>query len=127
MKLKQFQIFLFLIVMFMGAVLSYAFSISNPVLAAGVFFAGAAAIYLCKSRVKGVVEDERVHQVGQKASYVTLRIVTLGLAIGGAVLIATRDLYPGYTDLGFVMAYASCGVLVLYSLFYRHYNKEYGG
>lgn len=24
------------------------------------------------------------------------------------------------------MAYASCGVLVLYTLFYRFYNREYG-
>jgi uncharacterized membrane protein len=37
-----------------------------------------------------------------------------------------RDAYPGYTDLGFFMAYASCGVLVLYSLFYTYYNREYG-
>jgi uncharacterized membrane protein len=127
MKFKQFQIILFLIVMFMGAVLSFAFSIGNPALAVSVFFAGAAAIYLCKGRVKGVVEDERVYQVSQKASRVTLQIVTLCFALGGSVLIAMRDLYPQYTDIGFFMAYASCGVLVLYSLFYKYYNREYGG
>lgn len=127
MKLKQFRLILFLIVLFMGAVLSFALSIGNPALAVSVFLAGAAAIYLCKSRVEGVVEDERVYQIGQKASNVTLRIVTLGLAIGGIVLISLKDIYPGYTDFGFFMAYASCGILVLYSLFYKHYNREYGG
>lgn len=127
MKLKQFRIILFLIVMFMGAALIFAFSMGNPVLAAGIFLAGAAAVYLCKSRIEGVVEDERIYQVSQKASRVTLQIVALGFALGGAVLISLRNLYPGYTDLGFFMAYSSCGVLVLYSLFYKYYNREYGG
>lgn len=127
MKLKQFRIILFLIVMFMGAVLSFAFSIGNPILAAGVFLAGAASIYLFKSRVEGVVEDERIRQIGQKASRITLQIVSLGFALLGAVLISLRNLYPRYTDLGFFMAYSSCGVIVLYSLFYKYYNREYGG
>jgi uncharacterized membrane protein len=38
-----------------------------------------------------------------------------------------RNTYPGYADLGFFMAYMSCAVLVLYSLFYMYYNREYGG
>jgi len=113
--------------MIMGAVVGFSVSIGNPVLAVGVVLAGMAAMYNLKSRLEGVVEDERIQQISQKASRITLQIVALGLALGGAVLIAMRNTYPGYTDLGFFMAYASCGVLVLYSLFYRYYNKEYGG
>ena len=117
----------FLTVMVIGAVVGFSTSIGNPMLAVGVVLAGMAVMYNLKSRLEGVVEDERIHQVSQKASRVTLQIVALGLALGGAVLITMRDTYPGHTDLGFFMAYASCGVLVLYSLFYGYYNREYGG
>ncbi len=127
MKRKQFRMISLLIVMIMGAVVGFSVSIGNPELAVGVVLASMAVMYNLKSRLEGVVEDERIHQVSQKASRITLQIVALGFALGGAVLIAMRDLYPGFTDLGFFMAYASCGVLVLYSLFYKYYNREYGG
>lgn len=127
MKQNQFRIILFLIVMFMGALLSFSFSIGNPILAAGIFLAGAAIIYLFKSRVEGVVEDERIRQVSQKASWVTYQIIVLSFSIGGVVLISMRNTYPLYADLGFFLAYACCGILVLYSLFYTYFNREYGG
>lgn len=127
MKRKQFRIISLLTVMVMGIVVGFSVSIGNPVLAVGIVLAGIAVMYNLKSRLEGVVEDERILQMSQKASRITLQIVALGLALGGASLIAMRDLYPGYTDLGFFMAYASCGVLVLYSLFYKYYNREYGG
>ncbi|AKB20679.1 DUF2178 domain-containing protein [Methanosarcina sp. WH1] len=127
MKKKQFRMITLLITMIMGAVVGFSVSIGNPALAAGVVLAGMAAMYNLKSRLEGVVEDERIQQVSQKASRVTLQIMALGLALGGAVLITMRNTYPGHTDLGFFMAYASCGVLVLYTLFYRFYNREYGG
>jgi uncharacterized membrane protein len=127
MKQNQFRIILFLIVMFMGALLSFSFSIGNPILAAGIFLAGAAIIYLFKSRVEGVMEDERIRQVSQKASWVTYQIIVLSFSIGGVVLISMRNTYPLYADLGFFLAYACCGILVLYSLFYTYFNREYGG
>lgn len=127
MKQKQFRIIVFLTVMSIGAVLSFAFSVGNPALAVSSFFAGAVAIYLCKTRLDEVIEDERIRQVSQKASWVTYQIVVLSFAIGGSVLIAMRNDYPMYSALGYFMAYASCGVLVLYGLFYMYYNREYGG
>jgi uncharacterized membrane protein len=127
MKRKEFRIVSTLTVMVMGAVVGFSVSIGNPALGVGVVLAGMAVMYNLRSRLEGVVEDERIYQVSQKASYMTLQIVALGLALGGAVMIALRDTYSRYTDLGFFMAYASCGVLVLYSLFYIYYNREFGG
>lgn len=126
-KRKQFRIVSLMITMIMGVVVGFSVSIGNPVLAVGVVLAGMAAMYNLKQRLEDVVEDERIHHVSQRASQVTLQIVMIGFALGGAALIAMREVYPTYTDLGFFMAYASCGVLVLYSLFYRYYNRKYGG
>ena len=127
MKRKQFRIISLLIVMVMGAVVGFSVSIGNPILAAGAVLAGMAVMYLSRHRLEGVVEDERIRQVGQKASWVTLQFIALSFALGGAALISMRETYPGYVDLGFFMAYASCIVLVIHSLFYMYYNREYGG
>lgn len=127
MKQKQFRIILFLIVMLMGAVSSFAFSIGSPTLAISVFVAGITGIYLLKSKMEGIVEDERIHQISQKASWITFQIVVISFALGGTTLIAMSNSYPGYTNLGFFMVYVSCAIMVLYSLLYMHYNREYGG
>ncbi len=127
MKQKQFRIILFLVVMLMGAVLSFSFSIGSPVLAISVFLAGTTIIYLLKTRVKDVIEDERIHQVNQKASGIVFQITVVSFAIGGAILIAMRKTYPDYTNLGFFMVHVSFAIMVLYGLLYMHYNREYGG
>jgi len=126
MKKDRFKVISLLIVMGMSVVVSFAVSIGNPVLAIGVVFVGMAAMYLNKKRLEDVLEDERVWKVGQMASRAALHIVALGFALGGAVFIATRNSYPEYSDLGFFLAYASCGIMVLYTLFYMYYNREYG-
>ncbi|AKB49564.1 hypothetical protein MSBRW_0311 [Methanosarcina barkeri str. Wiesmoor] len=127
MKQKQFRIILFLIVMLMGAVSSFAFSIGSPTLAISVFLAGITVTYLLKSKMEGIVEDERIHQISQKASWITFQIVVISFALGGTTLIAMRNSYPGYNNVGFFMVYVSCAIMVLYSLLYMHYNREYGG
>jgi len=127
MKWKQFRIISLLIVTVLGAVVSFSVSIGNPALAAGTVLAGMVIMYFSRQRVEGIIEDERVRQVGQKASWATLQFTALGFALGGATLIAMRDAYPGYTDLGFFMAYAGCAVLVLYSIFYMYFNMKSGG
>lgn len=127
MKNKQFKVISLLTSMTMGVIVGFSVSIGNPELAVASFFAGMAAMYLSKRRLQGIVEDERIRQISQKASWITLQFTALSFAIGGTVLIAMRSTYPGYSDLGFFMAYAGCAVLVLYSLFYMYYNREYGG
>ncbi len=127
MKWKKFRLISLLTVTVLGAVVSFSVSIGNPALAAGAVFAGMAVMYLSRRRVEGIVEDERVRQVSQKASRVTLQFIVLAFTLGGATLIAMREIYPGYTDLGFFMAYAGCAVLVLYSVFYGYFNMKSGG
>lgn len=127
MKKKQFRVISLITTMIMGAVIGFSVSIGNPVLAVSSFFAGMAVMYLSKRRLEGVVEDERIRQISHKASWITLQFIALSFSLIGAALVAMRNTYPGYTDFGFFMAYVSCAVLVLYSLFYMYYNREYGG
>jgi uncharacterized membrane protein len=127
MKRNQFKVISLLTSITVGVIVGFSVSIGNPELAIASFFAGMAVMYISKHRLQGIAEDERIRQVSQKASWITLQFITLSFAIGGTILIAMRNTYTGYSDLGFFMAYAGCAVLVFYSLFYMYYNKEYGG
>ncbi|HEY3361145.1 MAG TPA: DUF2178 domain-containing protein [Methanosarcina sp.] len=127
MKRKQFKIINFFATMIMAAVIGFSISIGNPVLAIASFFAGIAVMYLAKRRLEDIVEDERIRQINQKASGITLQFIILSFAIGGVILVAMKDTYPKYTDFGFFMSYASCAILVLYSIFYMYFNMESGG
>jgi uncharacterized membrane protein len=127
MMWKKFRLISLLTVTVLGAVVSFSVTIGSPALAAGAVLAGMAVMYLSRRRAEGIVEDERIRQVSRKASWATLQFTAIGFALGGAILIVMRDTYPGYTDLGFFMAYSGCAVLVLYSIFYAYFNMESGG
>jgi uncharacterized membrane protein len=75
-------------------------------------------------------DDSRIHQISQQASWITFLITVLGFAFGGAAFIAIGNIHPEninqtYIDLGLWMAYLSQGVLVIYTLLYIYYNREY--
>lgn len=126
MKANIYRKISILISMLIGGLVGFAVSIGNPLLAGCAVPAGMAVLYLCKKKLEVVVEDERTYRIAQRASFTTLQLVALCFAIVGALLIAMRNLYPAYADLGFFLSYASCGILVLYALFYSYFSKKYG-
>ncbi len=127
MKRKLFKIINFFTARVMAAVIGFLKSIGNPAIALASFIGGIAVIYLSKRRLEDIVEDERIRQVNQKASGITLQFIIISFAVGGTVLVAMKDTYPKYTDLGFFMSYAACTSLVLYSIFYMYFNMKFGG
>ena len=127
MKRKQFKIINFLTTMIMAAIIGFSISIGNPAIAVASFIGGIAVIFLSKRKLEDIVEDERIRQVSQKASGITLQFIVISFAVGGTILVAMRDTYPKYTDFGFFMSYVACAILVLYSIFYMYFNTESGG
>ncbi|MHB8103740.1 MAG: DUF2178 domain-containing protein [Methanosarcina sp.] len=130
MKQNLFRKLLLLIVISPIVALSFSVWMGKPILALGILFSGAAAIYLSKNKIENLKDDSRIHQISQQASWITFLITVLGFAFGGAAFIAIGNLHPEninqtYIDLGLWMAYVSQGVLVIYTLLYIYYNREY--
>ncbi|MDD4331626.1 MAG: DUF2178 domain-containing protein [Methanosarcinaceae archaeon] len=126
MKRKQFRIIFALIAGLIGATVGFAVSVGEPLLVLAAVFAGTALIYLCKRKLEDRLEDERILQISRRTSQTVLQFVVLCSALGAAMLIALKNLHPKYAEFGFFLAYASCGLLLLYTLFYMYYNKQYG-
>ena len=122
--MKQDQLRMILLLISPGVVLSFSVLIGNPILGLGILFSGAAAIFLFRNKMESFQEDNRIRQISQQASWATFQITVIGFAIGGAALMALEKTYSVNASLGSFMAYSSCGVLVLYTLFYIYYNKR---
>jgi uncharacterized membrane protein len=66
-----------------GAAVGYSVSVGNAALSVIAVVAGIVLLKLLKSRVSEVIEDERTHRIGEKASRKTLQV--FGLTIAASV------------------------------------------
>lgn len=126
MDRKTYTICGIIIVMCLGAVIGWSVEVGNPILLIPAFVMSISLLYLCKGRVKEVIEDERTYRISERASKKTLEIFITVTAITSGILIASRDRYPELKNLGFTLAYLTCGLLIMYLLFYGYYAKKYG-
>lgn len=88
---------------------------------------GILVLIIASKQVEEVVRDERNALIQQKASTMTLSIITLGLVFGG---IAVEELsYRGFESMrgyGSFMTYIAMGMMTIYSLFTWYYGRQMG-
>jgi uncharacterized membrane protein len=111
-----------------GIVVGYAAVRGNIVLAAVAVVTGMLFLYLCKTRVTGVIEDERAYRISEKASRRTVQIIGVSSAVSGLGMIGlSRAGYMEMEQVGFALAYYATVLLAVYMLFYWYYSNQYGG
>lgn len=108
--------------------IGWSISVGNIVLLVVAFIVGPVALYLLRSRVEEVMEDERVHLIHEKASARTVQIFGVTMASFGAILIAlSRSSYADFSQSGFTLVYSACVLLMLHLIFRSYYRRKYGG
>jgi uncharacterized membrane protein len=85
-------------------------------------------LFVARKQLDVVVKDERNAMIQQKASTMTLSIVTLTLAFAGIAIVELSNrgyaLIGGY---GYFMAYLSMGIMTLSGVFTWYYGRQLGG
>jgi uncharacterized membrane protein len=82
--------------------------------------------YLLRRRTKEVTKDERTALLYQKAASATISICVPIMAVVGIILFALRGrLSVEITTGGYVLAYVSCGLLLVHSAFYSYYARKH--
>lgn len=88
---------------------------------------GMITLWVAGKQLEEIVNDERTAMIQQKASTMTLSILTVVLAFAG---IASVELsFRGYEvirDYGYFMAYLAMGIMTLNGFFTWHYGKQLG-
>jgi len=127
MNRKEFRRTAAIITMAMVATVGWSVAIGNAIVPIVAVTMGLALLYFFRSRVTQVIEDERIYKIGEKASYITLRVFAVITALTGAVLIAlSRSGLVDFEQAGVTLAFAACASMVLYIIFYGYYDKKYG-
>jgi uncharacterized membrane protein len=128
MSLKTFTRIRIFVLIIMVGLISWAIVSGNALIPIPVVIAAIVIVLLFRRRVREVAVDERVYSIAEKASYLAFRIFGIAAAVIGATLIAlgwdsSSDLYT----IGLTLAYAVCGLLVIYYIAYIYYNRKYSG
>jgi len=129
MKVETYKNIKKVMALTLAFVLVYAFSQGSyllPLLVIGLYMA---IISLLKTRVDGVLADERQVSVSEKASQVSFQILMPMLALTAAMLYIGGGNGEFYyiKALGIVLSYIVCLGLIIYLLTYWYFDRKSGG
>jgi uncharacterized membrane protein len=127
MDVKSYRRYLALATTILAATVAWSVMAQNMMVAVAGVSASMISLYLLRKRVKEVMIDERVHRISQMASRTTLQIFGWVSAASAFILIAFgRTISTGFEQAGYTLAYATCALLLLYSVFYKYYGSKFG-
>jgi len=130
MSYKTFRIWQRVLMAIIAVIIAVSVVTSNaiiPILLPAVIL-GMLILIILRRRVKEVITDERVYDIAEKASRLTLQIVGITMAVVGAALLAIgRGGSSMLAEIGFTLEYATSGLLVIYYIAYIYYNRKLGG
>ena len=89
---------------------------------------GILVLYTAGKQLDEVIRDERSAMIQQKASTMTLSVITIGFTLGGIVVEELS--YRGYEYMrgyGSFLTYLAKGIMTLNVFFSWHYGKQLGG
>ena len=128
MSVKAYRLYTVAIMIIVAGLAGWGVTVGNAFIPAPSVIAGAAILYFCRRRIKAVVEDERIHRIGDQASRRTIEIALITMAIIGSTLLALgTDSRPELETVGVTLGYSVCSILVLYTILYNYFSRKFGG
>jgi uncharacterized membrane protein len=108
-----------------GAAVGWSVTTGNYLLPLAAVLAGMALKYLCRRRVTEVIEDELIYRIAEKASYQTLRVSLVAMAVIAAIFIALSKNGPAALEhIGLTLAFTVCVLLIVHIFFYSYYSRR---
>jgi uncharacterized membrane protein len=127
MERRKFKLYGLVTTIVVGFVIGLSASRGEPITAVVAVVVGMILLYVLKSRVKQVIEDERVYRISEKASRRTIQVVgTTTAVLGLSILGLSRSGYLELAEVGYSLAYFAAVLLMVYMIFYGYYTKKFG-
>lgn len=125
MTLKQFRIFKVILAFSLAFAFSIALQKNNYWLACITLALGLGVSAYVKSKVKGVVADERDYEIGGKAARYTMVAFLIASAFAAFILSALSVKNALYGTVGSVIAFMACAFMLTYSFIFAYLNKGF--
>lgn len=109
----------------MGVMVGWSVASGNAVIPVVAAAGGMGLMYLCRKRLKAVIDDERNYRISEKAARLTIGILGPGMAVTAAVLIALdKGVSSGLKPVGLTLAYSACALALLHAVLYAYYERK---
>jgi uncharacterized membrane protein len=127
MERKNFKLYGLVITIVVGFVIGLSVFRGEPIIAIVAVVLGMILLYALKSRVKQIIEDERIYRISEKASRRTIQVVgTTAALLGLSILGLSRSGYLELVEVGYSLACFATILLMVYMIFYGYYAKKFG-
>jgi uncharacterized membrane protein len=127
MERKKFKLYGFVITIIVGFVIGLSAFRGEIITALVAVFVGMILLFMLKSRVKQVIEDERVFKISEKASRRTIQVVGVATALLGlSILGLSKSGYLELVEVGYSLTFFASVLLMVYMIFYGYYAKKFG-
>lgn len=124
MNKKTFFIIRMATTAFLAAIVAVSVNYGNWYLPVSAIIAAFILLYFTKTKVKGVVADERDYKIAGQASYLAMTSYTVVATITGLIVyISGRD-NPVMFAVGNVLLYSVLFLMFTYSILFRIYVKR---
>jgi uncharacterized membrane protein len=123
MTLKKYQRIKLIIVFFLALIISQGLVLKNFMVPLASMVVASLVLFFLRRRVKEVVADERDYALAGKAAILAVQIFSWIGAILMFVFYGLQDYNPAYGPVGMTLAFAICGLMIIYTLVFYYYRK----
>jgi uncharacterized membrane protein len=127
MNEKTFSTIRKIMIVVIGAVVAISIIFESLIISFAVVLFGITVMVALKHKVDKKIEDERIFKIAQKASMRTVQIFGFLMAMISVSILILREAYDNFELIGSVLAYSTCGFLMIYGIFYSYYSRKLGG
>jgi uncharacterized membrane protein len=112
----------------LGAIMAVSVILGNWIVPIFAVIISLLILTVLRRRVKDIIVDERTYAISEKASRLTLQVISVGMALVGIILLAIyRGENKTLTQVAYTLEYATCALLVVNYIAYYYYRNKLGG
>lgn len=123
MTLKKYQQIKLAITVVIAIVFSQAILYQNYLIPLATLVVASLVLILLRRQIKEVIADERDYALAGKSASWAIQIYSWIAVVIMFVLYALKDLNPSYEPIAITLAYSTCALMLIYSLFFKFQNK----
>lgn len=123
-KYKQYKIYKLLMVIILTIAIGVLVSVGNFILALAVFAVVILLEFFLRRKIDTPLTDERMDNLGGRASRVVLVTFALLMAAAGIILVSLRNLSPYCLIIGNTLLGIECSMMLLYAILFKYYSNR---
>jgi uncharacterized membrane protein len=123
MTAKKFLIYRLIVVILLAGVVSSFVAAGNYLVPIAAVITALIFLLLMRKKVNEVLADERDYKIAGNAARYAMTVFSAISGIIILVLFALKKDRPDFELVGSTLAYAVCGLMLLYSLIFKYYQR----